>query len=237
MIHVIAGFCLSRNHFEGREHLTERFTPRIREVAWKHARALPSNCPGCVEADRPSTLFVEMKGGYLSLCCDVFHMKWWHCHARNSRTRASPRWVRARRVSAARGTGTSWGPAPSPRSPAAAWGGHLGFTTQLLFIKHESIVMLQNSEDCWAVQCRKHCCYGNQSCIIFVCFCNKTQYIYISICALLLLDCCTFEKHCSAFYLGINSLISDWVGIKMMIIIIPDAFLVAFVNLLMVPAQ
>lgn len=160
----------------------ERFTPRISEVAWKHARALPSNCPGCVEADRPSTLFVEMKGGYLSLCCDIFHMKWWHCHARNSRTRASPRWVRARRVSAARGTGTSWGPAPSPRSPAAAWGGHLGFTTQLLFIKHESIVMLQNSEDCWAVQCRKHCCYGNQSCIIFVCFCNKTQYIYIYMC-------------------------------------------------------
>lgn len=117
------------------------------------------------------------------------------------------------------------------------WGGHLGFTTQLLFIKHESIVMLQNSEDCWSVQCRKHCCYGNQSCIIFVCFCNKTLYIYIYICALLLLDCCTFEKHCSAFYLRINSLISDWVGIKMMIIIIPDAFLVAFVNLLMVPAQ
>lgn len=69
----------------------------------------------------------------------------------------------------------------------------------------------------------------------FVCFCNKKQYIYV--CALLLLDYCTSEKHCSAFYLRINSLISDRVGTKIMIIIIPDAFLVAFVNLLMVPAQ
>lgn len=204
-------------------------------MAWRHAQAQPSNCPGCVEVDRLSTLFVEMKGGYLSLCCDIFHMKWWHYHTRNSGTRTLPMWVGARRVSAARGIGTRWGPAPSPRRSCCCRGGHLGLTTQLLFIKHESIVMLQNSEDCWSVQRRKHCCYGNQSCIIFVCFCNKTLYIYI--CALLLLDCCTFEKHCSAFYLRINSLISDWVGIKMMIIIIPDAFLVAFVNLLMVPAQ
>lgn len=62
-------------------------------------------------------------------------------------------------------------------------GRYLGFATQLLFIKRESIVMLQNSKDCWSVQCRKHCCYGNQSCIIFCVSIIKTN---IYICALLL---------------------------------------------------
>lgn len=56
-------------------------------------------------------------------------------------------------------------------------------------------------------------------------------------CALLLLNYGTFKKHGSAFYLGLNSLISDWVSTKIMMIIIPDVFLVAFVNLLTVPAQ
>lgn len=44
------------------------------------------------------------------------------------------------------------------------------------------------------------------------------------VCALLLLNYGTSKKHCSAFYLRINSLISDWVGTKMTIIIIPDVF-------------
>lgn len=203
-------------------------------MAWKHTQARPLNCP-CAEADRLLSkrkvatcqcIMTYYIGNYDSITCEIVELECCPC---------GYEWCACQ-------LHRGWGPPGVPQSPhtgpVTAKGGYLGFTTQLLFIKHESIVMFQNTENCWCLQCRKHCCYGNQSCIFFfVVVVVSVLKNNIYICALLLLDYCTFKKHCSAFYLRINSLISDWVGTKIMIIIIPDAFLVAFVNLLMVPAQ
>lgn len=166
-------------------------------------------------------LYVKMIGGYLSLHCDRLHTKLWHYYTWNSRTWRLPMWIWMMYASAAKGIRTSWVSSLSLQRSCHCLGRYLGFATQLLFIKRESIVMLQNSKDCWSVQCRKHCCYGNQSCIIFCVSIIKTN---IYICALLLWDYSTFEKHCSTFYLRINSLISDWVSTKIMISNIPDVF-------------
>lgn len=49
-------------------------------------------------------------------------------------------------MSAAQGIRTGWGSSLSPHRSCQYPGGYLGFADQLCSIKHESIVMLQNSE-------------------------------------------------------------------------------------------
>lgn len=128
------------------------------------AQARPLNCPCCAEADRLHMLFVKMKGGRLSSRCDILHTKLPHYYMWNRRTWTLPCVAWVMYVSAVEGIRTDRGSSFYPhRSCHCPEGGRL-------FIKHESIVMLQNSEDRWSMQCRKHCCYGNKFCIIFCVF-------------------------------------------------------------------
>lgn len=81
-----------------------------------------------------------------------------------------------------------WGPAGAPHSPhtgpATAQGGYLDFTTQLLFIKHESTVMFQNTEDCGACSAGSTVAMVTSPVSSFCCCCFyiKKLYIYIYMC-------------------------------------------------------